>query len=789
MSASVQEFCRSNNIQLTAVRFSPYYAEKKGRISKGDVVCHPKWKDKGRYEDKHTRFTPQTKEERDSNEPVKSAHAWMMYLKKGRIFAIDFDVHHPSPSFCIEDGINGWKEFYEGASYVVRTGSGGLHVYFEMPELEEGDQVKSVTDCVALRNMLIHPDYHDKISIDIIVDSIIVEGSIYSYEGVEYSYKALKGAIEDIMPMPEKAWTEMIAPYIVHNAAKEKAKTEQKKKEMAIETMKNDVEHATQALYMKPSAEEVAEHLANIPNTKANWQRWYELAQALFNEDYEFDLFDEFSKRCLLYDARVTFQLWRGLKKEDRGRKLSVGTVFYHSKEANPTGYKEIRSRYKPASYYTLKTELEQTHFFIQEPKPRYIRINDDGYIVEYTCNEFKEMLANYPSFSMGQPLKKPFYDILHQDPMKRTYNSLGYYPNPSKCPSHVYNIYRPPIASTYEEGKEPSDLKPIMDHIALLTNELDHPEKDRIGARFLIQFMAQIVQQPDVLPGLCIVMYGEEGAGKDLLWVWFGELLGRHLYTMCGSVVNLFKQFNAKLEGKLLCHLTEIDLKKMSKYEEDLKRIIDSKVYEIEKKGKDSTKEPMNYLRLVMTTNNRDSLKISVTDRRIIAYEASSEKISDPSYYATLVNTIYTHEFMATFYNYLLTVDISGFCHQNRPHTKLYKEMKQSSIKPFLEFLNDLSDEETKEAYSIIQWLTKYNNWAEERRHFPTNSTRLGTWFNEWETKIKGGFEHTKPQNKSMFKVNISIIRTYLIEKEVVAPSDPVTPSPSVPKLGVRVG
>ena len=777
MSSSIQEFCRYNNIQLTAVRFTPHYDEKKGRVSKGEAVSHPKWKDKGRYEDKHVRFTPMTKEGRENDEAAKPAQAWMMYIKKVKMFVIDFDVHHPSPSFRVEDVINGWDEFFKRASYVVRSGSGGIHVYMEIPELEDGDQIRNVTNCIAFRDALIHPDYHDRVSIDLIVDSIIVEGSRYYHDGIEYTYTSMKGTIDDVEPISEKLWAENVAPHIVYNPTKEREKAEHKKKEETVEAMKNDEVLTKQALYTKPTAEEVAEHLTNIPNAKPNWNRWYEFAQALFNDDYEFELFDGFSKQCSVYDPRATFQLWRGLKKEEKVKNLSVGTIFYHSKTADPSAYKAIRSRYKPPSYYTLKTELEQTHFFVQEPKPRYIRIKDDGYIVEYTCNEFKETLANFPSFPTGKIFKTPFYDILHHDPTKRIYHSLGYYPNPSNCPPMIYNIYRPPIASKYEEGKEPSDLKPIMDHIALLTNELKLPEKDRAGARFLIQFMAQIIQKPDVLPGVCIVMYGEEGAGKDFLWKWFGEVLGQHLYTMCGSVTNLFKQFNAKIEGKLLCHLTEIDLKKTSKYEEDIKRIIDAKSYEIEKKGKDTMKDISNFLRLVMTTNNRASLKISITDRRMVIFEASSEKIHDASYYDNLAKKIETHEFMATFYNYLLTVDISDFCHQNRPHTEIYKQMKQSSMKPFLAFLNELPDEPADPPtvkYSVQVWLTKYNEWAGETNHFPTNTTTLGTWFNEYASKITGGFTQSKPANKSLFEVNKRVVRDYLIAKGVVSPSDP---------------
>jgi hypothetical protein len=765
MADTIREYCRANNVQLTAVRFNPLYDEKKGRVSKGPLLAFPKWKDKGRYEDKNTHYTPQTMEEQ--HEEKEPAHGWLMYVKKSNIFVIDIDIHHTDKSFRLNDVFINQEELSQSSSYVVMSGSGGVHFYYKVPANGDSESLKNSTKNDELRRLLIHQKYWDKVSVDLIVDSIVTEGSYYTYDGEQHVYKSIKGVISDVEEMPETMWKNLIQPITMGQSKMGDVKNTAR---MMIE----DSETIRQTMTEKPTSEEIAEHLANIPNESPNWEQWYRFGQALYNEDYSFDLFDQFSKRCTLYDMGTTIRLWKGLKKGSRHTELTVGTILYMSKESNPQRYREIRGRYKSASYRTVKLELEQTHFFVQEPKPRYIRIGRNGVLIEYTCYDFKELLAIYPKFKDSNGISTTFYDIYHQDPSKRIYTSIGYYPNPEKCPPTTYNAYRPPLATSYEEGKETVDLTPIFEHIALMTNEQELPEKERVGAHFIIQFMAQIVQQPTILKGMSIVMYGEEGAGKDLLWSWFGgDVLGSHLYTMCGSIDNLFKKFNAKLEGKLLCHMSEISIKSMKKYEEDMKRIIDAKVWEIEKKGKDTLSECQNLVRIVMTTNNRDALRASATDRRFVVYEASSKKINDPMYYESLVNIISTPAFISVFYNYLLQVDISNFCHQKRPHTQIYKDMKQSSIRPFLAFIHDLPLEPNVEKHTVVEWLRLYNIWASENNYFPTNTTALGVQFKEYLVKIVGGFEHTKPGNKSTFEVKKDVVRAYLVLKGVVDPSD----------------
>ena len=68
---------------MTAVKCNPHYDEKKGRVTKGNGICHSGWKEKGRFELKHTKITPNTDDK---------ATMWMMSLKSAKMYVIDIDV-------------------------------------------------------------------------------------------------------------------------------------------------------------------------------------------------------------------------------------------------------------------------------------------------------------------------------------------------------------------------------------------------------------------------------------------------------------------------------------------------------------------------------------------------------------------------------------------------------------------------------------------------------------------------------------------------------------------------
>jgi len=142
------------------------------------------------------------------------------------------------------------------------------------------------------------------------------------------------------------------------------------------------------------------------------------------------------------------------------------------------------------------------------------------------------------------------FYESWKKDNTKRTYKKMGFYPDEKECPANVYNCYIKPEAS-FIAPVDDVDLTPILHHIDVMSGN----EKD--GAAFILDYMAQIVQFPAILAGIAILLYSEQGAGKDIITQWFGsKVLGEHQYYMMGKASKLFGAFNSESSGQAVSPL-----------------------------------------------------------------------------------------------------------------------------------------------------------------------------------------------------------------------------------------
>jgi hypothetical protein len=692
--ADIKDYAKTHNVPLTAVKCSPMYDENKQRVSKGNAICNKGWKDKGRYELCKTKL---------ENE---EAAMWMMQLSKTGLYVVDIDVKGSETAkdvLCEEV----YDMLFNASQYIVETGSKGLHFYFKMPE------------GIDKQKNSINADFAywfktgKEATVDIIFDSIITEGSSYKFQDVTYKYINIKpGSSINDTTESNSMWSLVYRP-------------------------KNEIVHPKNNVDMS----ELAEHLENIPNDKRNWDEWYKMAQTIFNINADgLDMFMKWSAKNPIHNDKEAIKLWKGLTKRADGR--SMGSILYLSRQANADVYNEIRSRYAPISYEALKELIEINHFFVQEPKPMYVRIREYDSLC-YSPASFKELLMdwNYPVVVKGEVREVSFYTTWSKDPSKRKYVRIGYFPNEEDCPTNTFNSFVAAKAS-FLPNCDPVDIKPIMDHINIMANH------DQASATFLLQYLAQIVQQPAILPGIAILLYSEEGAGKDILIDWFGKyILGEHQYYKVGDICNMFKGFNALMDGKLLVHADELSKQTLTKARmEDLKRIITNGKITIEKKGIDSVEQD-SYSRIFMTTNNRDALQISNTNRRFAVYYSSSEKRKDAEYFKNLVAFLSNQDVKRTFYDFLMTVDISDFHHTKRPETEIYNEMKQASMDKLLVWILNSDTDFDEERLKTLEWMAKYNAWAETNKERVYNATSFGLAMNVLIDK-KMGIVKTKPNN-----------------------------------------
>ena len=703
----VLHFAKSQNIPMTAVCCNPHYDESKGRVTKGATIPFKDWTNKSRFELKNTKTTPNVNSD---------AYFWLLNIKKIGFYVIDIDVKNgKTAKDVLKD--EAYESLFTASNYVVQTGSGGVHFYFKIPDLDDGITVRQTIKCEELKPLLKDTENGE---IDIITHTIATEGSSYIYEGKKYEYVSIKiGSGISSVAESETVWGD-ISDIIINNPIE-------------------DAEDSKEEFNTPLQDDEIKDHLKNIPNDKANWQQWYLMAQTIFNIYGRdgFDLFNNWSKRCKYYNESATRQLWKGLR---QGSRRGIGSILYLSRQADETQYRKIRAKYNILSYKSMKLLLEEDHFFVKEPKPMYVK-KKQYEIIAYSPGSFQDLLKSHKytiKDKNGVKKEHSFYEKYTADPNKLTYDNMGYYPDNSKCPSYTFNIYVLPLA-TFTSPSKDVDISKILQHIDIMTGYTEG------GSKFLIQYLAQIVQQPDVLPGMIILLYGKQGAGKDILVNWFGkEVLGNHLYYRVGNPFDLLSRFNHDFNGKLLLHCDEFNKGFMIKHQDDLKRIATSDTLKYEGKGVNSV-SASNYGRIIMTTNNKDALLVEDNDRRYVMFKSSDEKVKDINYFKELAQCMNDKEISRAFYDYLMKVDLSDFSHVNRPKTELYIEMKQQSIHPILQWIVDaeedfIPDEGETECYKkTTEWLDLFNTWNYKVNFERLTTTAFGTAMSEFASKDCG--------------------------------------------------
>lgn len=172
------DYARINNIPVSAVQFRPSFSEKKGRVVKGDGFANPKTPEGVSWN-----HFPGFHHEYVKHRGV-PANAWYLLVSKANMFVVDVDTEGgmPAKEALTEEAYN---RLLEASGYVVETGSGGLHFYFQ----SNGQKLSRSVDVEQWRSWF-RPGV--KGGIDLITDYIVIEGSSYEYEGKTYTYKSVK---------------------------------------------------------------------------------------------------------------------------------------------------------------------------------------------------------------------------------------------------------------------------------------------------------------------------------------------------------------------------------------------------------------------------------------------------------------------------------------------------------------------------------------------------------------------------------------------------------------------
>jgi hypothetical protein len=250
--------------------------------------------------------------------------------------------------------------------------------------------------------------------------------------------------------------------------------------------------------------------------------------------------------------------------------------------------------------------------------------------------------------------------------------------------------------------------------------------------------WLADIVQNPDTKGAtpVSVILYSKQGTGKSSLTQLMKKLLGiRCVYETETPTANggIFHEFNSIIKYKLFVEIAEVNMRATSTIADQVKGFITSEKHNIVHKGFDPITVKATE-RILWTTNNIMSMFIEKGDRRMCAFHASEERLSDPKANFEYWNGMYANfddnNFIKDVADYLLSIDTITYClRDKRPKTDYYNSLVQFSLPVELDFLRE----------KLLYNNTEYDEYLilDEKRQ-PTNTYRIGSQklfelYNDW--------------------------------------------------------
>ena len=246
----------------------------------------------------------------------------------------------------------------------------------------------------------------------------------------------------------------------------------------------------------------------------------------------------------------------------------------------------------------------------------------------------------------------------------RRTYSSIvfrpeGKVPFPATGKKDVYNLWQ-----GFAYNMLPGDNH--LSYLEHLRTNICKGNKEH--ANYLIGWLANCVQRPDIPGQTAIVLCGDQGTGKSFFVEHFGKLWGRH-YTMVSQGEHLVGKFNQHLRDCVVCFGEEAFFAGDKKHESVLKALITSEHMVIEPKGVDST-VTSNFLHIIMASNEEKVVPGNKGERRYFVVDVGDERRLDRQYFGAIANDLRNGGYESLLH-FLMGYDISNFDVTKVPQTE----------------------------------------------------------------------------------------------------------------------
>lgn len=363
-----------------------------------------------------------------------------------------------------------------------------------------------------------------------------------------------------------------------------------------------------------------------------SYEDWVKVGMALKSTCGEdgLELWDEWSRHGSRRKNGECQIRWKTFNEEGQ---VGFGTLLFLAKEA---GWRPLPGDVQGGS---VSAEIEEKVLQFNKENA-LIRMGKTVIIATFHKKHGVEFLGMQGFYDINLPKKvyvptkngigeRQLADLWMAHEQRREYRNIGVFPQNDQD-GDTLNMW---TGWGFQPNAEKScDL--YLTHIRDIICGGDMPLTD-----WVLDWMADAVQDTRDIKGTCIVLRGVEGCGKGAFADTFGKLFGKH-YTHLIDSERLTARFNSFLDSNIIVYADEVLWPGDRKAANVLKGLVTEKRITIEQKGVDSiTIDNMN--RVLIASNESWIVPAGPQSRRWLVLNVSPSVAKNKAYFSKLFDEI----------------------------------------------------------------------------------------------------------------------------------------------------
>jgi hypothetical protein len=358
-----------------------------------------------------------------------------------------------------------------------------------------------------------------------------------------------------------------------------------------------------------------------------SYEEWLIVGQAINSQHPNEDglsLWDSWSSEGERYVPGECHKRWAGF---DPAGSIRVGSLVYFAKQG---GYNAAADPARAGDFSELVERMNENNaVLLTGGKVRIVHRSKDGGIHVLGSGDFNTLMYNkrITVNEGGKPKRYTEAEVwMGAEERRECLRGMGFFPGEDLWHEGYVNMWQ-------GWGVEPikGDWSKFDDHVRDVLCKGD----EKLYT-FVLDWAADMLQDPMNPKGTCIVMHGKEGTGKGTFCDIFGKIVGPKHYKHVTNERHLTGNFNYHLMDGLLVFADEVIYGGSKSTAGILKSMVTEKYLICERKGLDSFMYE-NRIRLTVASNEDWFIPAGPESRRWLVLEVGDTYASNKEYFDDL--------------------------------------------------------------------------------------------------------------------------------------------------------